>query len=119
MLNSKIKYFNYYKQFLRLEQRVVHLSEAEEFSAIERAHFEFIVLAWGQGKPLTVSNAMRIDRLGSTATQHKRVVRLRKMGFIENQYQLDDHRIKFLVPTAKGLKYVSLIGQLLLEGGVD
>lgn len=108
-----------YIRYLHLAREHSHVPYLEKFDAIERAQFEAIMLAWGDGKPLAVSEAMRVDHLGSTSTQHKRLVRLRQMELIVDQYQSDDRRTKFLVPSEKGLKYASQVGRMLLKSMDD
>lgn len=108
-------HFDAYMRFLRLAGEVDPLPDMQAFGVNERALFEAIVLAWAENKPLKVSEAIGIDRLGSAATQHKRLARLRQMELIDTLRQDDDHRTKLLVPTAKGLEYASRVGVALLK----
>lgn len=81
----------------------------------ERALFDEILLAWAGREPLTVRQAISIARLGSPATLHKRLLRLRKMGFVDAVTAEGDRRTKYLEPTGLGLGYVQKLGSALVQ----
>lgn len=113
--DRRLPHFDAYMRFLHLAGEVAPLPNMQAFGVNERALFEAIVLAWAGGTPLKVSEAIGIDHLGSAATQHKRLARLRQMELIDTLRQDDDHRTKLLIPTAKGLEYASRVGMALLK----
>ncbi len=100
-----------YLRFLQLTSAVQLLPGMDRFDANEKALFEEIMLAWSRNAPLTVRQAIGLDRLGSPATLHKRVTRLRKMELVEAACMAGDRRTKFLVPTRKGLEYAASLGK--------
>jgi hypothetical protein len=100
-----------YLRFLQFASAVELLPGMDSFDPNEKALFEEIMLAWSKNAPLTVRQAIGIERLGSPATLHKRVTRLRQMELLEAASMVTDRRTKFLVPTRKGLEYADAIGQ--------
>jgi hypothetical protein len=103
-----------YLRFLHLVSAVKMLPDMDSFDANTEALFEEIMLAWSSGTPLSVRQAICIDRLGSPATLHKRVGTLRKMELIEAAVLEGDRRTKFLVPTSKGHKYIAKLDEAYL-----
>lgn len=91
------------------------MPDIEGFGVNERALFDEVVLAWAENRPLTVRMAIGIERLGSAATLHKRLIHLRQIELIEAKIKDHDHRTKILHPTAKGLEYASRVGRVLLR----
>ena len=57
----------------------------------------------------------RATSLGSPATLHKRLVRLRQAELVAVEFIAGDRRSKLLVPTEKGLDYVSKFGSQLAQ----
>lgn len=104
-----------YLQMLEIASAVKLLPGMESFGIDEKALFDAIMLAWGQSTPMTVRQAIGINGLGSPATLHKRLTRLRAMELVTAVGVEGDRRTKFLGPTAKGLKYSEQLGQAFLQ----
>ncbi len=83
----------------------------DAFGTDEKALFEQIMLSWSAKEPLTVRQIIGIERLGSPATLHKRLMRLREMDLVDAAFQGSDRRTKYLSPSAKGLKYAEGLGK--------
>lgn len=113
--DQRSPYVSAYLRFLRLVAVTTMLPGMDRFDANTQALFEEIMLAWSSGTPLSVRQAIYIDRLGSPATLHKRVSTLRKMELIEVAGSEGDRRTKFLVPTSKGLKYIAKLDEACLQ----
>ena len=64
---------------------------------------------------MTVREAIGLATLGSPATLHKRLVRLRQAELVAVEFIEGDRRSKLLVPTEKGLDYVSKFGSQLAQ----
>lgn len=105
-----------YLRFLQLASAVQLLPGMDRFDANEKALFEEIMLAWSKNAPLTVRQAIGLEKLGSPATLHKRVARLRKMELVEAACMDGDRRTKFLIPTSKGLEYAGGLGKACAQG---
>lgn len=104
-----------YLRFLRMAATVEALPEMADFGANERALFQEVLMAWACKAPLTVRQAIAIQSLGSPATLHKRLVRLRQMGLLEAVTSATDRRTKYLQPTRKGLDYVGKLGKAFAQ----
>lgn len=103
-----------YLRFLQLARVVQALPEGAEMDANESALLEAVVLRWYEQKPMTVREAIGLAQLGSPATLHKRITRLRDKDMLSTMNQDGDRRAKFLIPTARTLEYFCQMGQTML-----
>lgn len=94
---------NPYLRFLQLAKAIQNLPDAPLLDANENALLEAIALRWYEQKPMTVREAIALSELGSPATLHKRITRLRDRDLVKTFSQADDKRAKFLIPTEKSL----------------
>jgi len=94
---------NVYLRFLQLAKAIQSLPDAPLLDANENALLEAIALRWFENKPMTVREAIGLSELGSPATLHKRITRLRNRDLVETFSQADDKRAKYLIPTEKTL----------------
>ena len=83
--------------------------------ANESALLEAVVLRWHEGQPMTVREAIGLAQLGSPATLHKRVTRLRQKDMLVAHSEPDDRRAKFLLPTARALAYFAHLGRSMQQ----
>jgi hypothetical protein len=100
-----------YLRFLQLAQVVQALPDGLEMDANEKALLQAVVLRWYENKPMTVREAIGLVDLGSPATLHKRITRLREKDMLGNLNLEGDRRAKFLIPTQRTLDYFSHLGQ--------
>ena len=91
---------NPYLRFLQLAKAIQNLPDAPLLDANENALLEAIALRWFEQKPMTVREAIGLSNLGSPATLHKRITRLRDRDLVKTFSQADDKRAKFLTPHA-------------------
>lgn len=108
-LNTKV-----YFRFLELVDAIKELPEGEGFGINEKAMLDKVLFEWFKKTPLTVSQLLKVNQLGSPATLHKRLTRLRKLGFIATMPVNEDKRTKILIPTDKGLHYAQQLGEACL-----
>ena len=94
---------NVYLRCLQLAKAIQSLPDAPLLDANENALLEAIALRWFENKPMTVREAIGLSELGSPATLHKRITRLRNRDLVETFSQADDKRAKYLIPTEKTL----------------
>lgn len=113
--NTRSLFIGAYVRFLELSSAVETLPGMEFFDPNHKALFEAIVLSWSQGRAMTVREAIGLASLGSPATLHKRLVRLRQAELVAVEFIEGDRRSKLLVPTEKGLDYVSKFGSQLAQ----
>lgn len=104
-----------YLRFLQLAKVLESAPDGEAMDANETALLEAVVLSWHQGQPMTVREAISLTELGSPATLHKRVTRLRQKDMLAAQSEPDDRRAKFLMPTAKALAYFERLGRSMQQ----
>lgn len=116
--NTRSLFISAYLRFLELSSAVEALPGMDFFDPNHKALFEAILLSWSQGRALTVREAIGRAELGSPATLHKRLVRLRQAELVTVQFIEGDRRSKLLVPTEKGLDYISRFGNQLAMLGL-
>jgi len=102
-----------YLRFLQLARSIQALPEGPGLDANEKALLEAVVVRWHEGSPMTVREAINLTELGSPATLHKRVTRLRQKDLLAAANQEGDRRAKFLIPTPRTLAYFNDLGQSL------
>jgi hypothetical protein len=106
---------NAYFRFLQLAKAVESLPDGAVMDANESALLEAVVLRWHEGSPMTVREAIGIVALGSPATLHKRITRLRQKDMLSTYSEPGDRRAKFLVPTEKALAYFAQLGRSMQQ----
>lgn len=114
-IDQRTPFIDAYLQMLEIASAVKLLPGMDRFGIDEKALFEAIMLAWGQDNPLTVWQAINTKELGSPATLHKRLSRLRAMDLVTALGVEGNRRTKFLGPSAKGLRYSKLLGQAYVQ----
>lgn len=102
-----------YFRFLQLARAVQSLPDGPGLDANESALLEAIVIHWHEGQPMTVREAISLSTLGSPATLHKRITRLRGKDLLTTTSQEGDRRAKYLVPTGRALTYFGDLGRTL------
>ena len=111
MEKTNTPFVSAYLRFLQLAQVVQALPDGLEMDANEKALLQAVVLRWYENKPMTVREAIGLVDLGSPATLHKRITRLREKDMLGNLNLEGDRRAKFLIPTQRTLDYFSHLGQ--------
>lgn len=106
---------NAYFRFLQLARAIESLPDTALMDANESALLEAVVLRWHEGQAMTVREAISLAELGSPATLHKRVTRLREKDMLATYSEPGDRRAKFLVPTDKALEYFDHLGRSMQQ----
>ena len=104
-----------YFRFLQLARAVEALPDGAPTDANESALLEAVVLRWHEGQAMTVREAINLADLGSPATLHKRITRLRNKDMLDTYSEPGDRRAKFLIPSQKALEYFDRLGQSLQQ----
>jgi len=102
---------NAYMRFLKLSKAIQQLPDSPLLDANENALLEEIALRWFEKSPMTVREAISLAHLGSPATLHKRITRLRQRDLLLTFNQPDDKRAKFLLPSEKTLAMFTDLGK--------
>ena len=92
---------NAYMRFLQLAKSIQQLPDAPQLDANEKALLEEVALRWFDNRAMTVREAIGLAQLGSPATLHKRITRLRQKDMLMTFNQPEDKRAKYLIPTEK------------------
>jgi len=100
-----------YMRFLQLARSVHQLTDAPQLDANEKALLEEIALRWFENKVMTVREAIALAHLGSPATLHKRITRLRQKDLLKTFNQAEDKRAKYLIPTDKTIAMFGVFGK--------
>jgi hypothetical protein len=100
-----------YMRFLQLARSVQQLPDAPQLDANEKALLEEIALRWFENKVMTVREAIALAHLGSPATLHKRITRLRQKDLLKTFNQAEDKRAKYLIPTDKTIAMFGVFGK--------
>lgn len=115
MDNSNSPFASAYLRFLQLARAVQALPDGMEMDANEEALLQSIVLRWYEKNPMTVREAIGLETLGSPATLHKRITRLRDKQMLDTLSFESDRRAKFLIPTDRTLNYFNTLGQSMQQ----
>ena len=115
MLTTNNPFASAYLRFLQLARVVQALPDGLAMDANESALLEAVVLRWYENSPMSVREAIALADLGSPATLHKRITRLREKEMLATFNQEGDRRAKFLIPTQRTLDYFSHLGQTLQQ----
>jgi len=99
-----------YFRFLQLAKTFQADPSTAAMDANERTLLDAVALCWFEDRPMTVREAIALDYLGSPATLHKRISRLRKKDMLVAFNQEGDRRAKYLIPTEKTLKMFAELG---------
>jgi hypothetical protein len=104
-----------YLRFLQFAKAIQALPDGQEMDANESALLQSVVLRWYEGQPMTVREAIGLTELGSPATLHKRITRLREKDMLSALNQEGDRRAKFLIPTQRTLDYFQHLGRSMQQ----
>ena len=88
-----------YMRFLQLARSIQQLPDGPNLDANEKALLEEIALSSFEDRVMTVREAIGLNHLGSPATLHKRITRLRQKNLLKTFSQPEDKRAKYLIPT--------------------
>lgn len=106
IMNTLPLFKSAYLRFLHLVSTMEPISGIADFDVNEKTLFDSLSLAWSQGNPLTVSNAINQANLASPSVLHKRLHQLIAKDLIEVVFNGKDRRLKYLRPSEKGLLYI-------------
>lgn len=118
VLPPSTPYFNAYMRFLAASAQASkknNKTAEEPLDPNEKALLELVALRWAAGTPMTVRQAIALAHLGSPATLHKRLVRLRTKGYLQLQNVSGDKRVKQLVAGPTGLNFIEEQGRHLMS----
>jgi len=111
LIKSSTPTANAYFRFLQLAKSIHQLPETPQIDANEKALLEEIALRWFENRTMTVREAISLEVLGSPATLHKRITRLRQKDLLTAFNQTEDKGAKYLIPTEKTIALFGIFGK--------
>ena len=97
---------NLYLRFLRVARAINQNHTAEKnIDATAMLLLNEIAVRNLEGKTITVTEAMTISTIASPATIHRKLDELREVGLIEQIFEGNNRRTKYLVPTKTANAY--------------
>lgn len=102
-----------YIRFLTLTQAQKISPNGKDLTPPERHLLEDVALRHFENRAYTVSEALALHHLGSPATLHKRLKRLRDWGLLSFEQDPSDHRTKYLVATPLTIAHFDRMSQAM------
>jgi len=100
-----------YFRFLKHAQAFKTKVNGHALTPSDACFLEEVVLRDFENRPLTVSEALTLTHLGSSATLHKRLKRLREWDLLDIQKKASDHRTKYLIATPLTIAHFERMGE--------
>jgi hypothetical protein len=110
MKKNRTPFAEAYFRFLQLAKTFQADTSNMAMDANERALLDAVALRWFEDSPMSVREAIAMDHLGSPATLHKRISRLRQKDMLVAFNLEGDRRAKYLIPSEKTLKLFTELG---------
>ena len=104
-----------YMRFLNLVQAVKEKSAFPDIDPVEERVLNILAARWHTGIKVTVLETIAMLGEFSATTLHRRLKSLRKKGMIGVDYDDEDARIKYVVPTKITRDYFSQLGDALAK----
>lgn len=102
-----------YIRFLTLTQAQKISPNGKDLTPPELHLLEDVALRHFENRAYTVSEALALHHLGSPATLHKRLKRLRDWGLLSFEQDPSDHRTKYLVATPLTIAHLDRMSQAM------
>lgn len=102
-----------YIQFLRCSQAVQNIYKDNALKPVDNHFLKEVVLRDFEGRAFSVSEALALNHLGSPATLHKRLQRLRDAGLLSVRQEDKDQRTKYLIATPLAIQYFERMGDAM------
>ena len=99
--------------YFRFLERKQSINVSMEIDPNEAALLEVAILHWAKGEPMTVRQTVAVTHLGSPATLHKRLMRLRAGNFLQLQDVAGDRRVKHVVAGPRGISYIKFMSRFM------
>lgn len=110
---------NAYFRFLNLLRGVEASFFPASLGATAKSLLELIASQHAAGHPLTVTEAMGLQQVASPATIHRKIDDLRLAGLVSTEFQDDNRRTKYLVPTLKARRFFDKISALIPQASAS
>lgn len=105
---------NAYLRFTRLLEALEGASKLVRLDDTEKKLLDLVAINYYYGKPLLVSQAIYLSKLGSPATLHRRLSNLQKEDYIRYADDIDGRK-KYLELTPKSKDYFAGLGRCVIK----
>ena len=102
-----------YFRFLTLAQSLSQQHGVAALAPSEAQLLQEVVLRDFERRAFTISQALAMKHLGSPATLHKRLLRLRAAGLLDYKKDVTDHRTKYLIATPLAMQHYARMGEVM------
>jgi DNA-binding MarR family transcriptional regulator len=104
-----------YFRFLQRTQAIKISPNGKDLTAPEMDLLENVALRHFENRAYTVSEALALQHMGSPATLHKRLKRLRTWGLLRYEQHPEDHRTKYLQATPLAMAHFERLGDAMRQ----
>ena len=105
---------NVYLRYLRIARAIDILKKnSNSIDSTALQLLNEIAVQHFDGKTLTVSQAIALNKIASPATLHRKLDELREAGLIEQSFEGKNRRTKYLVPTKEADSYFSKMSKAI------
>jgi DNA-binding MarR family transcriptional regulator len=112
----KSKLLSAYIEFLKFQREIAQANKINVFlNATDICLLEEIALHDAATDALTVTGAMALSKIGSPATLHRHLAKLRRHGLVEVSSVQGDTRVKRLTLSAVSVKYFESLSDAMLK----
>lgn len=105
---------NAYLRLVRLLEALEGASDLFCLDATEKKLLDLVAIHYLDNKPLLVSEAIYLSKIGSPATLHRRLRNLQKQGYIRYGDDVDGRK-KYLELTTKARDYFAGLGKCVVK----
>lgn len=119
LLENAVNARETYLKFLRLAHQTDTAQRLNPEDSVCEKLLELIALAEDQKTPLTVTQALRFDRLASPSTLHRKLHDLLQAGYILQEQHGADRRTRYLHLTEKSQTLFARMGQCLVHSTLE
>lgn len=104
-----------YITFLKLKQNLEAKQKNNPLDPTGEKLLEQVAIHYAQEKSLTVTEAMKLEKIASPATIHRKLTELINEGWVEFAFEGTNKRTKYIIPTAKLNKYFENLSKLIAK----
>jgi predicted HTH transcriptional regulator len=104
-----------YITFLKLKQSLEAKKKNNSLDPTAEKLVEQVAIHYAQEKSLTVTEAMKLEKIASPATIHRKLSELVREGWVEFAFEGTNRRTKYIIPTAKLDKYFENLSKLIAK----
>lgn len=110
---NKISHLPFFYNFLAASRNANGLAVLALIDPVDERILYELAMHWRVDSPISVVQTMHAVNFVSTTTAHRRLKSLRKNKMIDFVLDVQDNRVKFIVPTEKTLQYFEHLGQCI------